>query len=396
MSETTTTSTTTTTTATEKENVNKNNNENKEEKQPINIIVLGMAGSGKTTLLQRIRAHLYENKIPGYIINLDPAVSKLPYTPNIDIRDTVNYKEVMKQFNLGPNGGIVTSLNLFSTKFDKVLEIVEKRSSSLDYIILDTPGQIEVFTWSASGTIITELMASSFPTVLVYVVDTPRTVDPTTFMSNMLYACSIMYKSKLPMVVAFNKIDITNHRFAEEWMSDFDSFQDALTNDPTYMGNLTRSLSLVLEEFYSTLQSVGVSAVDGSGIDEFFEKIGLAAQDYHKYYKADLEKIKKQRSDKEQAEANKNWEKLKRDLEESKGAKVEYDFKKEKKREKQEKTKNIYDDEEDDYRDDRDMEDSGEYESYEDEQEEGDYENEKERLEDQRAYESLMSSIKKI
>ncbi|KAM9987603.1 hypothetical protein ACTFIZ_000121 [Dictyostelium cf. discoideum] len=395
MSETTATSTTTTTT--DKDNVNNNNNnENKEEKQPINIIVLGMAGSGKTTLLQRIRAHLYENKIPGYIINLDPAVSKLPYTPNIDIRDTVNYKEVMKQFNLGPNGGIVTSLNLFSTKFDKVLEIVEKRSSSLDYIILDTPGQIEVFTWSASGTIITELMASSFPTVLVYVVDTPRTVDPTTFMSNMLYACSIMYKSKLPMVVAFNKIDITNHRFAEEWMSDFDSFQDALTNDPTYMGNLTRSLSLVLEEFYSTLQSVGVSAVDGSGIDEFFEKIGLAAQDYHKYYKADLEKIKKQKSDKEQAEANKNWEKLKRDLEESKGAKVEYDFKKEKKREKQEKTKNIYDDEDDDYRDDRDMEDSGEYESYEDEQEEADYENEEERLEDQRAYESLMSSIKKI
>lgn len=52
MSETTATSTTTTKT-TDKDNVNNNNNnENKEEKQPINIIVLGMAGSGKTTLLQ--------------------------------------------------------------------------------------------------------------------------------------------------------------------------------------------------------------------------------------------------------------------------------------------------------------------------------------------------------
>jgi len=28
------------------------------------------------------------------------------------------------------------------------------------YIILDTPGQIEVFTWSASGTIITETLVS--------------------------------------------------------------------------------------------------------------------------------------------------------------------------------------------------------------------------------------------
>lgn len=37
-----------------------------------------------------------------------------------DIRDTVNYKEVMKQYNLGPNGGIMTSLNLFATKFVEV------------------------------------------------------------------------------------------------------------------------------------------------------------------------------------------------------------------------------------------------------------------------------------
>ena len=38
-----------------------------------------------------------------------------------DIRDTVKYKEVMKQYQLGPNGGIVTSLNLFATRFDQVL-----------------------------------------------------------------------------------------------------------------------------------------------------------------------------------------------------------------------------------------------------------------------------------
>ncbi len=53
-------------------------------------------------------------------MNLDPAVMTLPYGANIDIRDTVKYKEVMKQYNLGPNGGILTSLNLFATKFDEV------------------------------------------------------------------------------------------------------------------------------------------------------------------------------------------------------------------------------------------------------------------------------------
>ena len=54
---------------------------------------------------------------------------------------------------------------------------------------MDTPGQIEIFTWSASGAIITDAVASSLPTVVAYIIDTPRTTAPATFMSNMLYAC---------------------------------------------------------------------------------------------------------------------------------------------------------------------------------------------------------------
>lgn len=81
---------------------------------------------------------------------------------------------------------------------------------------MDTPGQIEIFTWSASGAIITEAFASTFPTVIAYVVDTPRSESPTTFMSNMLYACSILYKTRLPMVLVFNKTDVAKHQFALE------------------------------------------------------------------------------------------------------------------------------------------------------------------------------------
>ena len=57
----------------------------------------------------------------SYYVNLDPAVKSVPFAANIDIRDTVNYKEVMKQYELGPNGAIMTSLNLFATRFDQVM-----------------------------------------------------------------------------------------------------------------------------------------------------------------------------------------------------------------------------------------------------------------------------------
>jgi hypothetical protein len=48
----------------------------------------------------------------------------------------------------------------------QVLDILEKRASEgLKRVFFDTPGQIEVFTWSASGMIITETLALKFPTV---------------------------------------------------------------------------------------------------------------------------------------------------------------------------------------------------------------------------------------
>lgn len=83
-------------------------------------------GSGKTTFMNRLVCHTQASNIRGYVMNLDPAVLTLPFGANIDIRDTVKYKEVMKQFNLGPNGGILTSLNLFATKFDEVKLLLGK------------------------------------------------------------------------------------------------------------------------------------------------------------------------------------------------------------------------------------------------------------------------------
>ena len=100
--------------------------------------------------------------------------------------------------------------------FPQVINLVEKRADQLDVVLVDTPGQIEIFTWSASGAIVTEAFASTFPTLICYVVDTPRSANPITFMSNMLYACGILYKTRLPMLLAFNKIDIQRHEFAIE------------------------------------------------------------------------------------------------------------------------------------------------------------------------------------
>ena len=247
------------------------------------ILVMGMAGAGKTTFVQRLTANLHAKEAPPYVINLDPAVLKVPYPVNIDIRDTVNYKEIMKQYGLGPNGGIMTALNLFSTQFNQVLSYIEKRAHEHSMVIFDTPGQLEVFTWSASGTIITDTLGATLPTIVVYVLDTSRSVNPTTFMSNMLNACSILYKTTLPFILVMNKCDIIDNAFAVEWMKDFTVFRQAMSEETSFMCNLVQSMSLALEEFYSNITSVGVSSLTGLGINEFLAAVDKAMEEYWDY-----------------------------------------------------------------------------------------------------------------
>ncbi|KAG4305979.1 hypothetical protein PORY_000889 [Pneumocystis oryctolagi] len=307
--------------------------------KPCCVLVVGMAGSGKTTFLQRLNAHMRSKERVPYIINLgkqfycfltsntyffklaDPAVLSVPYNVNIDICDTINYKEVMKQYNLGPNGAILTSLNLFATKFDQVLSILEKKTSS--HILFDTPGQIEIFTWSASGSIITDALASSFPTCIAYIIDTVRSKSCTTFMSSMLYACSILYKTKLPLIIVFNKTDVQNADFAKEWMTDFEAFQASLSKDEGnaegeggsgYMSSLMNSMSLMLEEFYRHLDVVAVSSITGHGMDDFLTAVEHKIEEYESKYRPELERLIKERHDRNKKEKLDNLNRLMKDI----------------------------------------------------------------------------------
>ncbi|KAG7006724.1 hypothetical protein G7Y79_00013g034960 [Physcia stellaris] len=263
---------------------------------PVAIVCVGMAGSGKTTFMQRINSYLHSKRQPPYLINLDPAVRSVPFDSNIDIRDSLNYKEVMREYNLGPNGGILTSLNIFATKIDQVMGILEKRTlpnpetpnaKKIKNIIVDTPGQIEV----------------------------------------------ILYKTKLPMILVFNKTDVKDADFAKEWMTDFESFQAALKHEEDmgsfggvegtstglgggsgYMGSLLNSMSLMLEEFYRHLRIVPVSSMTGKGIDEFFEAVAEKAGEFEKDYKPELEKRRKDRQQEKESKREKELGKLMEDM----------------------------------------------------------------------------------
>lgn len=159
------------------------------------------------------------------MVNLDPAVSFIPYSADLDIRNFVNYEETMTKNKLGPNGAIMTCLNLYAAQIDGLIAHVTAAAGQGKRIfIVDTPGQIEAFNWSASGQIIASALASVMPTCILYAVDLVKSQNPNTFMSNMLFCCSILFRLKLPVLLAFNKCDVVKSQEQAKWLTDYDVF----------------------------------------------------------------------------------------------------------------------------------------------------------------------------
>ena len=70
-----------------------------------------------------------------------------------------------------------------------------------------------------------------------------------------------------------------------QWMKDFEAFQAAVDTEKSYTSSLSRSLCLVLDEFYQNMRNVGVSAVTGAGLNDFFKGVDACADDYMDTYR---------------------------------------------------------------------------------------------------------------
>ena len=82
------------------------------------------------------------------VVNLDPANENYSYTCGLDIRTLVKLEDVMKEDNLGPNGGMLYALEALECDFDWLEDGLKEFGE--DYIIFDCPGQVELYTHHGS------------------------------------------------------------------------------------------------------------------------------------------------------------------------------------------------------------------------------------------------------
>ena len=191
------------------------------------IFVTGTAGSGKSMLTSKILEYYQTNGVFASVLNLDPGVESLPYRPDVDVRDYVDIVQIMKQYDLGPNGSMIMANDLIATKIDDIQN--EIHGVNPDYLIVDTPGQIELFAYRASGPFfIQNIDASEKTNIFLY--DGTMIVSPSNFISISLLATSIKLRLGLPTINVMTKTDLIPDKIDQvlKWSSDPISLEEEL------------------------------------------------------------------------------------------------------------------------------------------------------------------------
>ncbi len=226
------------------------------------MFIVGTAGSGKSLLTASLEKWLQSIETSIAIVNLDPGVESPPYTSDVDIREHVDYGEVMQQFGLGPNGALVASLDMSISRVEDMREEIEELDT--DYVIVDCPGQMELFAYRNSGPLLVSSLMGNENGLSMYLLDANIARTPSGYLSSMLLGMSIAIRFGLPQLNLLSKADILNQDDVDcivEWSTNPFILEDAL--DAHSMG-LVREYSLSILRMLNDIGG-GPSVIPVSG-----------------------------------------------------------------------------------------------------------------------------------
>lgn len=245
---------------------------------------VGTAGSGKSTLTSILNQWLTMNDINVATVNLDPGVRTLPYGPDVDIRDYITLEAVMKEYGLGPNGGLLVSIDLMSNELEHLKEELEDLDPEI--VLFDTPGQIELFAYRTVGPLVLSSLGSE-KSVVTYLFDAHLTRDPTGFISLTFLGTSANFRFRLPMVSVLTKADLLSNSELErvlDWAQSPASILDDLERSSK---GLSREMSIhlleMLAQFTDLPELLPVSIREFQGVAELYgllTRYWSAGEDY--------------------------------------------------------------------------------------------------------------------
>jgi len=245
-------------------------------KEEIFIYFIGTAGSGKSTLTYNFKQWINLRGLDAITVNLDPGAENLPYEPDVDIRDWISLKQVMESYGLGPNGAQIACADMLALNTDDVKKSIE--SFKTDYILMDTPGQIELFVFREAGKYIIKFLNPA-RSIIAYILDPALAKTASGFVSQLLLSLSTNFRLGQYQINILSKVDMLSDnelQQVEKWSHDSDELRTALLNEKASIyREMSEGLFRLINGFGNQGKIFPTGKEDFFGIEDLYTQIQL-------------------------------------------------------------------------------------------------------------------------
>ncbi|EIW70188.1 hypothetical protein TREMEDRAFT_61949 [Tremella mesenterica DSM 1558] len=176
------------------------------------VLITGPAGAGKSTFCTSLITHAQTLGRTVHLVNLDPAAERFDYDPAVDIRDLISLEDVMDELEFGPNGGLVYCFEYLLNNLDWLDD--ELGPYEDDYLIIDCPGQIELYTHIPLLPRLANHLSVqlNFRVSACYLLDSQFMQDKSKFFAGVMSAMSCMLALGVSMLCVMSKMDLVKDK----------------------------------------------------------------------------------------------------------------------------------------------------------------------------------------
>ena len=240
--------------------------------EPGTVYFTGTAGAGKSTLVRAFAEWMRSAGYDATVVNLDPGSESEDGTFDVDIREWVRLADLMDEYGLGPNGAQVAAADMVALKVFEVKQAVQELKA--DYVLVDTPGQIELFAFREASKAIVDALSGD-RSVLAFLFDPALARAPGGFVSLLMLSATLEFRFRLPLVNVLAKSDVLTPEQLSEvtgWADEPGQLYEAVTRDiPTPDVQLSTELFRAIETMGPLGGVVPTSAKDGTGLEAFYQ-----------------------------------------------------------------------------------------------------------------------------
>ncbi|MCX8209317.1 MAG: ATP/GTP-binding protein [Sulfolobales archaeon] len=241
----------------------------------LSVVLLGPAGSGKTHLTSAFGRWLENLGFSVGYVNLDPSVEYLPYEPFFDARSVVRTRDLLELEALGPNAAIVRAIDILAEKSALLYEAL--RSVERDYVLVDTPGQMEIVIFRSSGLKLVRTVRRASVPVGVFLLDSTLGRWGIEAAISILLSTVAQLRLDVPVVPVLSKSDAAKlsggyaspslHAEVDEILKNLGSGEVGLLSEMLF-----EVLSLA-KKYLKSGRLIAVSSITGEGLEELYKVV---------------------------------------------------------------------------------------------------------------------------